>query len=533
MPEPTKDTSEGGPSGFLSPELLLAAIVDSSDDAIVSKDLNGVVTSWNKGAQRIFGYSAEEMVGQPILKLLPKDRQSEETHILERLRRGERVDHYETVRVRKDGSQVDVSLTISPIRNASGVVVGASKIARDVTEQKQAMRKLAEAHETVERANRMKIEFISTLSHELRTPLTSIVGWIQMLKEGDPNRDELQQGLEVIERNVRVQAQLINDLLDMSRIEAGKMSLDVQQVNLVGAVKAAMETVQPAANAKGVRLIATFGSINGTLMGDKNRLQQIVWNLLTNAIKFTPKGGRVHVTVQRVSSHLEVAVSDTGTGIAPEYIRQIFERFSQADSSTTRRHGGLGLGLSIAKHLAELHGGTISATSEGIGTGATFRLTLPLLPAHQRPGDSASQQRSTEVDRNFLEEDLKGVKVLVVEDDADSAEVIRRILTRRGASVSIGHSMSEGLSSFEISAPDVILSDIGMPEYDGYEFIKRLRARPEGQRVPAVALTALARTEDRTRALRAGFQMHVAKPVDAAELIAVVRNLANLRTDPT
>ena len=527
MSEPI-ESSEEEPSAFLSPELLLAAIVDSSDDVIVSKNLKGIVTSWNAGAKRVFGYEPHEMIGQPILRLIPPDRRNEEDLILERLRRGERIDHFETVRVGKDGRPIEVSLTISPVRNTAGAIVGASKIARDITEQKRLVRQLSEANERLSQADRMKVEFISTLSHELRTPLNAIVGWVQMLKEG-ATREETQEGLAVIERNIRVQSQLINDLLDMSRIESGKLSLDIQRIDLPTAITAAIDSIRPTAVTKDVRVTSAFASVNGIVMGDKNRLQQIIWNLLTNAIKFTPKGGRIHVTLARVNSHVEIAVADNGVGISPEYLPHIFERFSQADASSTRRHGGLGLGLSIAKHLVELHGGTISARSEGVGRGTTFRVDLPLLPVHQDSDQLSADQRSAEVGESCSDQDLQGVKVLIVEDEADSAEVVRRILDRRGAIVTVTNEMEGGLAAFQKELPDVILSDIGMPEHDGYEFMLRLRALPNGQSVPAVALTALARSEDRTKALRAGFQMHVAKPVDAEELVAVVRNLANLR----
>lgn len=524
MPDVSDRIAQPLQTGFLSPELLLAAIVDSSDDAIVSKNLDGVVTSWNRGAERIFGYTAEEMVGQPILRILPPDRQDEEPRILERLRHGERIEHYETVRLRKDGRPVEVSLTISPIRNAAGVIVGASKIARDITEQKLAIRKLAEANEALSRADRMKVEFISILSHELRTPLTAVVGWLQILREGT-TPEELQEGVEVIERNIRVQSQLINDLLDMSRIEAGKMTLDIQRLDLPATISAALDSVRPAAAGRDLRLTSAFSSVNGVVMGDKNRLQQVVWNLLVNAIKFTPKGGRVHVTLGRVDSHVQINVTDTGAGIAPDYLEHIFERFSQADSSTTRRHGGLGLGLSIAKHLTELHGGTISASSAGLGQGATFLVKLPLVPVHQEADRAASEQRLAELDRSLPKAELSGVNILLVEDEADSAEVIRRLLRRSGAHVTLAASMEEGLAAIERAHPDVLLSDIGLPEHDGYEFIAKLRARPNGQKIPAVALTALARSEDRTRALRAGFQTHVAKPVEPMELTAVVASL--------
>ncbi len=528
MPDSATTTATKSPMPFLPPEALWAAIVDSSDDAIISKNLNGIVMSWNKSARRIFGYEAEEMIGEPILKLLPLDRQEEETRILERLRRGERVDHYETVRVRKDGRYIDVSLTISPIKNDEGVVVGASKIARDITDQKRAVRQLAEANEQLRRANRMKVEFISTLSHELRTPLTAILGWIQILRE-KPSASELEQGLEVLERNVRIQSQLIDDLLDMSRIEAGKLILDIQRLDLPAVVSAAMDAVRPSAEVKGIRLTCAFSSVEGVVMGDRNRIQQIVWNLLTNAIKFTPKQGRVHVTIERINSHVEIAVTDSGIGIPDEFLENIFERFSQVDSSTTRRHGGLGLGLSIVKHLVELHGGAVRARSEGVDKGSTFIVTLPLVPVRHEPDRIAIEERNADLDKMPMEADLHGIKVLAVDDDPDSVGIVRRILERAGAEARTAGSMEDALAVLSEFTPDVLLSDIGMPIHDGFELIRRVRELPNGRMIPAVALTALARSEDRTRALRAGFQMHVAKPIDASELVAVVRNLAHLR----
>ncbi len=517
-------------SSFLPAELLYEAIVDSSDDAIVSKNLQSIVMSWNRAAERIFGYTAEEMIGESIAKLFPPDRLDEETHILARLQQGERVEHFETIRQHKSGRLIDVSLTISPIRNAEGLIVGASKIARDITEQKAAQRKLAQVNEELRRANQIKAEFLATLSHELRTPLNAILGWIQILKD-DPKPGDVAQAVPILERNVRVQSQLIEDLLDMSRIEAGKIKLDMRQVDLPAVVAAGIESIRPAADAKQIRLTSAFSNVFGTVIGDRDRLLQVIWNVLTNAIKFTPKKGRIHTVIKRVDSHVEISVSDTGQGIPPEFLPHVFDRFRQADSATTRRHAGLGLGLSIVKHLTELHGGAVRVSSGGPGQGATFILCLPLQSTHEEPEDAADERRNAEVDGQAVKADLEGIKVLVVDDEQDSVAIVRRILERRGASVRGAHSMNEALAEFAAFSPDVILSDIGMPGNDGYEFVTRLRAMPGGRSVPAVALTALARGEDRTRALRAGFQMHVAKPVDFNELVAVVQNLAALRSD--
>jgi len=515
-------------SSFIPADLLYEAIVDSSDDAIVSKNLHSIVMSWNKAAERMFGYTAEEMIGQSISKLFPPDRWDEEAQILARLQQGARVDHFETKRQRKDGQLIDVSLTISPIRNAEGVIVGASKIARDITGQKEGQRRLAEANEELRRANQVKAEFLTTLSHELRTPLNAILGWVQILKD-EPKPQDVAQAVPIIERNVLVQSQLIEDLLDMSRIEAGKIKLDMQQIDLAALVAGGIESVRPAAEAKHVRLTSAFSNVFGNVIGDKDRLQQVFWNLLTNAIKFTPRQGRIHSMIKRVDSHVEISVSDTGQGIAPDFLPHVFDRFRQGDATTTRRHGGLGLGLSIVKRLTELHGGSVQVTSDGIGRGATFIVSLPLQSLHEQFEDAAEARRNDEVDRKAIKPDLNGIRVLVVDDEQDSVTIVRRILERRGAEVRGVNSMNEALAEFAEFSPNVILSDIGMPGNDGYELINRLRAMPGGRSVPAVALTALARGEDRTRALRAGFQMHVAKPVDFNELVAVVQNLAALR----
>jgi PAS domain S-box-containing protein len=515
-------------STFIPADLLYEAIVDSSDDAIVSKNLQSVVMSWNKGAERIFGYSAEEMIGQSIIKILPPDRLDEEKEILARLQRGEWVDHFETRRLHKNGKLIDVSLTISPIRNDAGVIVGASKIARDITAQKESQHKLAQVYAELKRADQMKAEFLATLSHELRTPLNAILGWVQILKDG-ASLDDLRESIPAIERNVRAQSQLIEDLLDMSRIEAGKVSLDLQHVDLAAVVTGGIDTVRPAAQAKDIRLTTAFSSLSGIVMGDRNRLQQVVWNLLSNAIKFTPKGGRIHVVTKRANSHVEICVTDTGQGIAPEFLGHVFDRFRQADATTTRRHGGLGLGLSIVKHLVELHGGNVRVESEGAGQGATFIVCLPLQSGRQNDEGMADQRHNAALDGAAEKPELKGIKVLLVDDEPDSIAIVQRVLERRGAEVRAADSVEGAIKHFVRFAPQVVLSDIGMPGQDGYELIRRIRQLPGGRRVPAVALTALARAEDRTRAVQAGFQLHIAKPVDFAELVAVVHNLASLQ----
>jgi PAS domain S-box-containing protein len=818
-----------------------AAIVENSDDAIISKDLDGLILSWNPGAERLYGYTAEEAVGRPVTLLIPDDRPDEEPNILERIRRGERIDHYETVRVRKDGTLLDISLTVSPIRAPDGRVVGASKIARDITEQRRAQRELDESatrlnlamaaarmgdwnwdaatdvvtlsetaarilgralgetptwaalreslhpgdreparaaveeslaargdydieyrvakgdglyrwvlargrgiyaedgralgmlgvvqdidgrkkteealrdqtealaiinelgqvisaeldlhrmvqavtdaateltdarfgsffynvlneegasymlytlsgvsreafahfpmpratdlfgptfrgegvvriddvkqdprygknspyfgmpeghlpvvsylavpvasrsgevlgglffgapepgvfterhariveglaaqsavamdnarlYESAQRAraeaerlyreaqesSRLKDEFLATVSHELRTPLTAILGWAHMLRTGKFNDESARRAFETVERNARAQAQLIDDLLDVSRIITGKLRIDVRPVDPNSFIEAAVEAVRPAAEAKGVRLQKVLDTGVVTVSGDPVRLQQIVWNLLSNAIKFTPRGGRVQVRLERVNSHIEVAVSDTGDGIPPEFLPHVFDRFRQADQKTTRQHGGMGLGLAIVRHLVELHGGTVRAESAGEGQGATFTVLLPVAPVYHHAEEEGVRvhpaARSTLPNFETFDR-LDGLRVLVVDDEPDTREMLKAGLGQCGAEVLLASSAAEALAEIEKSPPDLIISDIGMPGEDGYELLKRVRAlAPErGGRVPAIALTAYARVEDRMNALRVGYQMHVPKPVELAELAAVAASLA-------
>jgi PAS domain S-box-containing protein len=700
----------------------LAAVVESSDDAIISKTLEGIIATWNPGAQQMFGYIAEEVVGKSITLLIPPDRQDEEPGILARLRRGERIEHYETIRMRKDGTRLDVSLTVSPIRDSTGQVIGVSKIARDITQRRQTeealrdetrilellnktgtaiastldlqalvqavtdaathlsgaqfgsffynttdasgdayllytlsgapreafekfgnpratalfgptfrgegpircddvpadprygkmaphhgmpaghlpvrsylavpvvsrsgevigglffghstpgvfterteriilgvaaqaataidnarlyddARRAAQERERLleaeraaraeaERVNLLKDEFLATLSHELRTPLNAILGWSQILRSRGRDDEELREGLAVIERNTKIQTQLIEDLLDMSRIISGKVRMDVQPVDLQDVVSAAVASVRHSADAKSIQFKVVLDPMAGHVRGDPSRLQQCFWNLLSNAIKFTAKGGRVQVSLERVNSHLEVCVVDSGQGIKPEFLPHVFERFRQADGSTTRRHGGLGLGLAIVKQLVELHGGTVRASSAGEGQGATFCIELPAMVI-QATDDSQAARKHPRAGAladctSYDHPSLEGISVLTVDDEPDARDLLRRILEECGAKVFSAASAEEGLQILKRERPQMIISDIGMPDEDGYAFIRQVRSlKPEeGGRTPAAALTAFARSEDRTRALRAGYQSHLAKPVEATELTAVVASLA-------
>lgn len=383
-----------------------------------------------------------------------------------------------------------------------------------------------------ERANRIKDEFLSTVSHELRTPLNSILGYSQLLLAGG-NVVEQQEGLSIIERNAKAQAKLIEDLLDMSRIISGKVRLEAKPVEVCPIVESAVATVQPAADAKGIRIQQILNPNTGPVFGDAARLQQVIWNLLTNAVKFTPKNGRVQITVSRPSSHVEIRVSDTGEGIKPEFLPHVFDRFRQADSGTTRRHGGLGLGLSIVKHLVELHGGTVQAQSDGEGSGSTFVVCLPVQIVHGGSGPFSDPTSS----RPHLPSpvSLSGLSILLVDDDADSRELVRRVLSEYDASVQAAGSAAEALASIRVRKPDILISDIGMPDKDGYQLIQEVRSKLaiDAAMLPAIALTALARPEDRKKAILAGYQSHVAKPVDPEELAAVIGSLTRRVRKPT
>jgi PAS domain S-box-containing protein len=774
--------------------LWLSAIIESAEDAIISKTLDGIVTSWNKGAERIFGYTAEEMVGKPIIILIPENHQNEEPKILRQIRMGERIEHYETVRKRKDGTLIDISLTVSPIKTPEGKIVGASKIAREITELKQAKKQLNESNEryrtlfnsidegfciievvfdrenqpvdyrfievnpsfekltgipvtealsgktvreiipnfeerwielygrialtgeparfeegseamnrwfdvygfrvggessrkiailfnnTTERklaelererllkqleterfrlaylftqapafvatlrgpehvfemtnpaylqlighrdsigkpvrevlpevagqgffeilddvfrsgkpyigneipimlqrvpnglleerfvnfafqpifesddsvygifahgiditeqvqarrdaeaANRSKDEFLATLSHELRTPLNAILGWSRMLGDTQMSPEVREKAIEIIQRNTHLQAQLIDDILDVSRIISGKLRLEVRPIELASVVESAIESIVPAASAKEIRIQSVLDSGGSMISGDPDRLQQVIWNLLSNAIKFTPKGGRVQIRLERINSHIEIIVSDSGMGIPEDILPYIFERFRQADSASTRRYGGLGLGLAIVRHLVEMHGGTVEAESKGENQGATFTIKLPLIAIRsiEMPSKNNTDREHPTADKNLAfecEPELQDLHILVVDDEEDGLTLIKTVLEKCGAKVTAVNSAADAWRSLQETRPDVILSDIGMPGEDGYSLIKKIRALPEdkGGKTPAAALTAYARAEDRMRVLRAGFQIHLPKPIEPAELVAVVANLS-------
>jgi PAS domain S-box-containing protein len=512
----------------------LAAIVDSSDDAIIAKDLDGIISDWNSSAERIFGYRSEEVVGRPIHLLLPKERYAEEEQILATLRRGERIEHFETVRVRKDGARIQVSISVSPIRDASGRVVGAAKIARDVTsrkameaEREQLLAQEQESRAEAERANRAKDAFLATLSHELRTPLSPIFVWVQLLREANLDEEKTEQALATIERSARSQAQLIDDLLDVSRIVAGKLRLNAQAVELAPVVRAAVDVVRPASEAKHISIQMILDTETGRVVGDADRLQQVVWNLVSNAVKFTPKGGRVQVILERVNSHVEIAVSDTGQGIPSRFLPHVFERFQQGASGPDREHGGLGLGLAIVRHIVELHGGTVFVESPGVDQGSTFTVKLPLLIFERAAGEARRRHPTLAAEAaNWSDLVLGGLRVLLVDDEPDANLAVSALLAGRGAEVRVANSAAQALEVLDGWKPDLVVTDIGMPHEDGYALLAQIDARrAEHGRIPVIALTAYAATEDRIRLLAAGFQMHVPKPVEPAELLAAIANV--------
>lgn len=406
-------------------------------------------------------------------------------------------------------------------------------IVRDISDQLEFEREREQlldaersARTEAEHANRLKDDFLATLSHELRTPLNAIVGWSQLLLMDQCGPQETQEGLEAIERNARVQATMISDLLDVSRITSGKLRLDVEEIDLVQTIERAIETVAAAIAAKELRLTKVLDPYAGPVSGDSNRLQQIIWNLLTNSIKFTPKGGRISVRLKRINSHVEIAVEDSGIGISAEDRLHVFERFRQVDASTTREHGGLGLGLAIVKQLVELHGGTIRADSPGANQGSTFTVSLPVTAVQQAiPVRSVTSNRSDRIS-------LEGVRIMIVDDDEDARLLYRRILTSADAEASEFSAARDALDAVESFSPSILLSDLGMPNEDGFWLIRELRGRGvDMHAVPAIAITAFTRPQERRRALLAGFQLHLSKPVDPAELIAAVATLTG-RTGP-
>lgn len=629
----------------------LASIVGSTDDAVIGMTLDGVIASWNKAAERIFGYLACEVIGQKISILYPPDRASEAATILDTLRSGHPVEHYETVRVRRDGTSIDMSLTISPIRNESGRIVGASTIARDITERKRAEQALRASedrfraivdHSTAfiyvkdlqgryivmnrrglatwgfrwdqvagktdheiyakdiadayvqndrrvleagvaiqseepgvepdgqhtyltvkfplrdadgepyaicgvstditdlkridaqreqlllsehaartaaEAANRAKDEFLALASHELRTPLNAIVGWIEILLKTQYDEALYNRAFQVISRNANIQARIIEDILDVSRIVAGKLQLDSRPLDVANVIQAAVAAVLPMAEEKKIRIREWIQPTRDPVSADSQRLQQVLWNLLSNAIKFTPAGGEVEIKLEQAGSTAQITVTDTGEGIPKEFLPYIFDRFSQADSSTSRKHGGLGLGLAIVQHLVELHGGSVEAHNSPNGLGSEFRVNLPCVV--EAFNESSTRHAASQNGQQNGQPRLDGLRVLIVDDDSDSREVLAFELAFRGAQTKTAANVREALELWDQWEPNVLVSDIGMPVEDGYDLIRKVRARA-GVQIPAIALTGYASSEDAARVIAAGYQLHLAKPLHPKQLVEAI-----------
>jgi PAS domain S-box-containing protein len=509
-------------------------ITDNTSAALFLTDQRGHCTFMNPAAEEMTGYSMAEIVGAPLHERIHHHRPDgcpypfAECPLERVLPERRELRAHRDVFFRKGGETFPVLCAARPIRGEGGAASTVLEV-RDVADQVRVEREreaLLEseraARAVAERATRLRDDFVATLSHELRTPLNAIQGWTGLLRRpGAQAPDKVAHGLDVIERNCHVLAELISDLLDVSRIAAGKLRLERAPVSLRETVETAVEGHRASALAKGVSLQLRLGPPGVTVLGDTGRLVQIFSNLLGNAVKFTPRNGRVDVDVTREDGRAQVVVSDTGEGIPPEHLPHLFDRFRQADSSITRRHGGLGLGLSIVRSLAELHDGEVRADSAGIGRGARFRVTLPLAaePSRERGDDAAPGVMATGTAH------LAGVRVLLVEDDTDAREIAQRILEERGATVVSVASAPEALDALCAARPDVLVSDIGLPGMDGYELVRRVHEGAHAA-LPAVALTAFARPEDRVRSLDAGFSLHLPKPLDPGALLAAVARLA-------
>lgn len=508
----------------------------ATNDAIWDWDLVAGRVNWSAAIHEIFGHQVGEGGTTPewwLQRVHPEDRERIRSEIHRNIDDPNAGTWSEEYRFRRgDGRWADVLDRGTVLRDGNGIALRMVGAMLDVSERKAAERvrqQLLEsertARATAERAGQLKDQFLATLSHELRTPLNAILGWSHLLRKGIKDPEKALRGVEVIERNARIQTQLISDLLDISRIVTGKMRLDVQRVELPTVIEAALESVRPAAEARGVRLQTAIEPIIEPVYGDPARLQQVIWNLVSNGVKFTPKGGRVQIVLARVNSHVEIRVSDTGQGIAPEFLPFMFERFRQADSSAAREHGGLGLGLALVKQLVEMHGGKVRAASDGANQGATFVVELPLAIVHLVDEPEKEHPRTIKATHEVANANLNGLKILAVDDEVDALEMVRRVLEEYGASVRVAASVGDALDALEQEQFDALLSDIGMPKRDGYELITEARRRGYG--LPAAALTAFARSEDRTRALLAGYDAHVTKPVEASELLATVLSLTS------
>ncbi len=511
-----------------SQERLLVTL-SSIGDAVIATDTDGAVTFMNPVAQSLTGWSQAEGRGRPLAEVFrivnETTRGTVENPVDKVLREGRIVglaNH--TVLIARDGRELPIDDSAAPIRDGDGDVMGVVLVFRDVSERKEA-EETRERYTRAEAANQAKDDFLAVLSHELRAPLNAMLGWVRLLQRPERTPATIDRAIEVLERNIGTQTRVINELLDVSRIVSGRLQLELGPLNLVDIVRDAVDSIRVAAEGRGLVLVQVLPEQPVlSVRGDAARLQQVMGNLLTNAVKFTPAGGRIDVTLTHEAAGACIVVHDTGQGIAPEFLPHVFERFRQADSSPSRAHGGLGLGLAIARSLVERHEGTLTASSEGLDRGATFTITLPL--ASEPPALPAAPPPRMPTDTT-----LADVSVLVVEDDADTLEALRLALEGGGARVVTATSTAAALAAWEASHPNVVVSDISMPGGDGYDLIRAIRAR-DGGRTPAVAMTGLVSKEDRAAALAAGFDEHLSKPIDPDYLVRFVSALAARTSDP-
>ena len=511
-------------------------LINTAPCGFLSFDDDGRLLLVNATLQDLLDYELAELQGRHVDSLLPiASRIFYQTHFFPLLKLHGKVEEvYFTLRA-KSGAEVPV-LANAARRECSGTFVN-DCVLMQIRQRNQYEDELLRAKKLAEEATCAKDEFLAVISHELRTPLTAILGWSRMIKTGRLDESTMARALDTIERNAESQSQLIEDLLDFSRIISGKIRLDVGRVEPAAIAEASIDVVRPAADAKNIRLEVILDPRAGPIAGDPERLQQILWNLLSNAIKFTPKGGRVQLRLARVNSSVEITVSDTGQGISPEFLPYVFERFRQADNSTTRLNTGLGLGLAITKHLVELHGGTIRAVSPGEGQGASFIFRLPVMIVHETEQFSKPATAQKHVADDALPVELArldDVHVLIVDDEPDTRDLLVMILKQSGASVEAAVTAADALETLRRQKHDLLISDIEMPNEDGYSLIRKVRAleNVEARTIPAIALTAHARAADRLRALTAGFQLHVPKPIEPAELVMAIANLTGRRQNP-
>ncbi len=516
----------------------LAFHVESSPLAVVEWDSDFRVSRWSASAERLFGWKADDVIGKHVneWRFVFADDEDAVALVTNRQREGVEVQGVQRNRnYTREGKVLFCEWYNSVLHDDRGKLVSVLSLVLDVTarqiaEDERAALLVRERHARrhAEEADRLKDEFLATLSHELRTPLTSILGWASMIRNGEVEGSNATRAIETIERNARSQARLIDDLLDVSRIITGNLRLDLHPLNLAPIVEAALDALRPTADVKGIQTRTRFVPGDCLVKGDTNRLRQVIWNLLSNAIKFTQRGGSVNIELHCVEQTARLTVTDTGEGISSDFLPYVFDRFRQAEGSISRKQGGLGLGLAVVRHLVELHGGTISAESEGIGKGSVFTVDLPL--AQERRDPARAEERRREVERRRSRSGvvrLDGVHVLLVEDDDDSRKLLGTMLKRYGARVTSTKSAAEAFSVFDSELPDVMISDIGMPNEDGYELMRKLRLAPpdKGGLTPAIALTGYASRKDRERALSAGYQQHMAKPIEQADMIAAIAAL--------